>query len=115
MALPFLAPLLDPHQFPEKKMTQRTLFGRIAPPTHETAAFKEHFCGFNKDQYHMRRVKVKPNANKKKSKTINSKKKTGKPKHCAFPKVQDDCKESIQLARSLHTQELRDLVKGCNK
>jgi hypothetical protein len=99
MALPFLAPLLDPHQFPEKKMTQRTLFGRIAPPTHETAAFKEHFCGFNKDQYHMRRVKVKPNANKKKSKTINSKKKTGKPKNIVpFQK----CKMTARRVSSWH-------------
>jgi hypothetical protein len=35
--------------------------------------------------------------------------------HCAFPKVQDDCKESVQLARSLHIQELWDLVKGIKK
>jgi hypothetical protein len=43
---------------------------------------------------HIPRVKIKPNGNKNESKTINSKKKTGKAKHGAFPKVQDDCKES---------------------
>jgi hypothetical protein len=56
-------------------------------------------------------VKAKPNGNKKKSKTIKSKKKIGKPKHCAFPIVQDDCKESVQLTHSLHIQEQRDIVK----
>jgi hypothetical protein len=49
--------------------------------------------------------------NKKESNTTNSKKKTGKAKHGVFPKVQDhDCKECVQLAQSLHIQELRELV-----
>jgi hypothetical protein len=81
MALPYLARLLLP-QFPEKKMTQRTLFGtRVDTHTHETRPVNEHFYGNTKIQSHMCRVMIKPNANKKKSNTINSKKKTGKVKH----------------------------------
>jgi hypothetical protein len=117
MAIPSLTTLKDP-QFPKKKMTQRTLFGRVAPPSPKTIqvpAGKDHFCGFTKVHFHMCIVKVKPNGNKKKSKTIKSKKKIGKPKHCAFPKVQDDCKESVHLTHSLYIQELRDLVKGSTK
>ena len=119
MAIPYLTTLKDP-QFPKKKMTQeRTLVGRVAPPSPKTiqVPVKDHFCGFTKVQFHMCIVKVKPNGNKKKSKTIKSKKKIGKPKHCAFPKVQDDCKECVQLTHSLHIiQELRDLlVKGSTK
>jgi hypothetical protein len=66
MALQFLAPLLVP-QFPENKTTQRTLFGRAAPPTHETVPVKDHFCGFIQVQFHMCRVKVKPNGETRKS------------------------------------------------
>ena len=62
----------------------------------------------------MRRVQIKPNG-KKKSKTINSKKKTGTAKYGAFSKEEDGCKETIQLACSLHIQELRDLVKVVTK
>jgi hypothetical protein len=112
MALPFLAPLLVP-QFPEKKITQRTLLsGRVAPPTHAHVTGNDHFHGNTYVPPHMPRVKIKPNGNKKKSNTINSKKKTGKAKHGAFPKVQDGCKESVQLACSLQIQELRDLIDG---
>jgi hypothetical protein len=47
---------------------------------------------------------------KKDSKATKLKKKTGKPKHLAFHNGQDDCKESVQLARTLQTQELWDLM-----
>jgi hypothetical protein len=110
MALPFLAPLLV-SQFAEKKMTQRTLSGKVVPPTHENVPVNDHFRGNTFVPLHMHRVKIKPNGNKEKSQTIHSRKKTGTAKHGAFPKVQDDCKESVQLARSLHIQELRGLVK----
>jgi hypothetical protein len=53
------------------------------------------------------------NEDRKVFNTIKSKKKIGKPKYCAFPKVQDDCnKESVQSTYSLHIQELRDIVRG---
>jgi hypothetical protein len=95
-------------QFPEKKKTQRTLFGRVAPPTHEKYQ--------SNVQFHIPRIKIKPTGNKKESKTIKSKRKTGKPKHYSFPKVvQDDCKESAHLACSLYIQELRNLVKEITK
>ena len=51
----------------------------------------------------------------KKYKVIKSKKKTGQFNHPGFPKAKDECKETVQLAYSLHIQELRDLVKGSKK
>jgi hypothetical protein len=55
MAIPYLTTLKDP-QFPKKKMTQRTLFGRVAPaPSPKTiqVPVKDHFCGFTKVQFHI--------------------------------------------------------------
>ena len=115
MALPFLAPTLIHKIQVKKQMTQRTLFGKLALPTHENVPVNDHYCGNTYVPYHMRRVQIRPNGNKKKSKNINTKKKAGKEKHGAFPKEADGCKESIQLACSLHIQELRDLVKGSKK
>jgi hypothetical protein len=40
--------------------------------------------------------------NKKDTKTTKSKKNTGKAKHSAFHNGQDDCKESVKLAKTLH-------------
>jgi hypothetical protein len=40
----------------------------------------------------------------------NPRMKTGKAKHSGFHNGQDDCKESVQLAKTLHIQELRDLM-----
>jgi hypothetical protein len=46
---------------------------------------------------------------------MKSKKKTVQVKHPGFTKAKDDYKETVQLANSLHIQELRDLVKGSKK
>jgi hypothetical protein len=82
-------------QIPEdEKMTQKTsMFGMLAP-THEFRAVNGHWHENTYVQEHMRTLKIKEKGNKKKCKTNNShKKKTGKAKHEAFPKVQDhDCK-----------------------
>jgi hypothetical protein len=42
MALPFLDTFLVP-QIPEKKMTQRTMFGMLAPPTHANVLVNGHW------------------------------------------------------------------------
>jgi hypothetical protein len=111
LVIPVLESLLVP-LFPKKKMLQKTLNGGLAPASPETKkvqipAYKR---GTSNVKYHLRTVKIKHNGNKK-----ESKKKTGKPKHSAHPKVKDDCKESVQLANSLHIQELRDLVNSFKK
>ena len=72
-----------------------------------------HNHGFSKVQgYKYYTTPARSCDNKKKDKAIKSKKKTGQAKHPGFPKAKDDCKETVQLAYSLHIQELQDLVKG---
>ena len=92
MAIPNLAPMLVA-KIPEKKMHQQGLWGRVAkaPPA---VKLKE---------YNRKRAE-KSNGSNKKAKTIKDKKKNG-----AIPNVQEDCKESKQLAHSLHIQELKNL------
>ena len=46
-----------------------------------------------------------------KSKDTKSKKKTGKAKHSAFHNGQNDCKESVKLAKTLYIQEQMNLMK----
>ena len=115
MALPFLETFLVPQQIPEKKVIKKTLmgFGKKFGPTHELRPVNGHVCGETTFvTTHMHKMKIRKQGDKKESKNNNSKKKTGKAKHGAFPKVQNDYKESVQLAHSLNIQELRDLVKG---
>jgi hypothetical protein len=111
MAIPSLETLLVP-QFPKNKMLQNTTNGGVAPASPETKKIPvpAHKRGTSHVKFHLHTVKVKPNRNRK-----ESKKKTGKPKHSAYPKVKDDCKESVQLANTLHIQELRDLVNSLKK
>ena len=72
-----------------------------------------HNCGSSKVQgYQYYTDPAKSHGNKKKDKVIKSKKKTGQAKHYGFHKAKDDCNETVQLAYSLHSEELRDLVKG---
>jgi hypothetical protein len=111
MAIPSLEPLLIP-QFPKKKMLQKTLNGGVAPASPKTkkVAVPAHMRGTRNVKFHMRTVKVKPTGNKK-----ESKKQKGKSKQSTNPWVKDDCKESVQLAKTLHIQELRDLVNSFKK
>ena len=75
-----------------------------------------HIRGSSKVQgYKYYTTPAKPHGNKKKGRVIKSNKKTGQAKYPGFPKAKDDCNETVQLAYSLHIQELRDLVKGSNK
>ncbi len=80
------------------------MFGMLAP-THELRAVNGHWREKIYVQEHMCKLKIKQKGKKKECKTNNShkKKKTGKAKHGAFPKVQD------------HECKLRDLIKGSNK
>jgi hypothetical protein len=111
MALPSLATVLDP-QIPKKKLLQMTMLGRVATPTPETRCIqvKGHNRSSKEVKSHTRKIRAKPHGNKKEAKTIKSKKKKGGPRLTAFPKLPDDCKESVELAKTLHIQELRDLV-----
>jgi hypothetical protein len=115
MALPLLETFLVP-QIPERKMTQQTLvFNQKSAPTHVVTTVNGHFCdsgGFVTT--HMRKVKSKKQSNKKASKTINSKKKTGTTKHGAFAKLDDNCKhkEDAQCAQSVHLEQLINLARG---
>jgi hypothetical protein len=106
MALPYLAPMVIPLQVPKNKVIQIGLWGRAVVPAPGPPPIQvgEHTRGGRKVEAHKRKVAVK-------SKATKSKKKTGKAKHSAFHNGQNDCKESVNLARTLYFQELRNLVK----
>jgi hypothetical protein len=117
MTIPALASL-PVAQFPKKKMLQTTLFGKVAPPSPETKSIQVQ--GYNRSstqvQPPLRKINPKPHGNKKDSKATKFKKKAGKPKHSAFPhNGQDDCKESVQLAKTLQIQEPWDLMNRSRK
>jgi hypothetical protein len=107
MVIPHLATLSVP-QFPKKKLLQMTMFGRVAPPSPETknTPVQGHNHSSTQVQFHLCKIKANSHGNKKDSKTIKSKKKIGKSKQSAFHKMQDDCKESVQLAKTLHIRDL---------
>jgi hypothetical protein len=113
MAIPAFA-TLPVAQIPKKKWTQQGLWNREIAllPSLETKTIQVQ--GYNRGttqlHSHLRKINAKPHGNKKDSKATKSKKKTGKPKHSAFHNGQDDCKESVQLAKTLQTQELWDLM-----
>ncbi len=110
MALPVWGNLFVPEipEIPEKKLTKKTLncfeFKKKSGPTHALRPVTAH----------MRKVKNKNQSNKKESKTHNSKKKTGKAKHGAFAKLDDDYKNKgdAMVARSYHLQQLSNLARG---
>jgi hypothetical protein len=119
MALPFLDTFLVP-QIPEKKMSKKTLaFGKKYGPTHELRPVNEHVRGENTFvTTHMRKMKIRKQGDKKESKTNNSnRKKTGKAKHGAFPKLEDDYKNKGDAleARSMYLEQLRELARGNKK
>ena len=118
MAIPFLDPLFVP-KLPQKKFLQIKLWAKKddapAPEPHFIQVLS-HNRGSSKVQgYKYYTTPSKSPGPQKKYKVVKSKKKTGQFNHPGFPKAKDDCKETVQLAYSLHIQELRDLVKGSKK
>jgi hypothetical protein len=116
MALPNMDPILVA-QFPKKKLLQMTLWGKVkAPaPVPDFIQVQSHNRGSIQVQAHKRKITSKPNGNKKKAKSIKSEKKTGQAKAATLAKVPDDCKESVQLAHSLHFQEIKNLFNSFKK
>ena len=116
-------PVLDTDlvtQIREKKITQKTLleFGKKSGPTHEFRPVNEHVRGENTFvKTHMRKMKIRKQGGKKESKTNNSNKKTGKAKHGAFPKLEDNYKNKgdAQEARSMYLEQFRELARGSKK
>jgi hypothetical protein len=111
MAIPAFA-TLPVDKFPKKKWIQKTMRNRVAPPSPETKTIQVqgHNCRSTQVNSHLCKINAKVHGNKKETKSTKSKKKTGKLKHSAFHNGQDDCKESIQLAKTLHIQDLRNLM-----
>jgi hypothetical protein len=114
MALPHWAAVLDT-KFPKKKLIQGTLkWGNVAvatpSPEHDLVEVESHYRGSTKVQAHKRKINIKSDGNKKKGKTKKSKQNTE-----AIPKVTEECKESVQLAHSLHIQEMKSLINSFKK
>jgi hypothetical protein len=83
----------------------------MAPLSPETKTIQVQGHNRGSTQVHpLRKINARAYGNKKETKDTKFKKKTGKPKHFAFHNGQDDCKESVQLAKTLHIQELRNLM-----
>jgi hypothetical protein len=108
MALPYLAHLVIHPQVPKKKLIQSGLWGRnaVPAPKPDFIQIEAHNRGSTKVEAHKGKITAKAKGNKKDTKAIKSKKNTGKAKHSAFHNGQDDCKESVKLAKTLHIQEL---------
>jgi hypothetical protein len=122
MAIPSLAAVTIP-KIPPKKLLQRTMMssGKMDPTRMAAAGPKTkkiqvpgHYRASSKVRPHTRIVKD-ADAKKKETKKPKSKKKNGKPNLSAFVKVKDDCKESLQLAHSLHIEEMRNLMNSFKK
>jgi hypothetical protein len=74
-----------------------------------------HNRGSKQVYSHLRKINAKAHGKKRETKATKSKKKTQQPKHTAFHNGQDDCKNSVALAKSLEIQELRDLMNRIKK
>ena len=73
MARPYYAPLLVP-QLPEKKLIQRTLWGKVAVhpvPKHDLVLVQTHYHGSTKAHAHKRTITVKTHGNKKRERPNN--------------------------------------------
>jgi hypothetical protein len=121
MAIPSLAAVTIP-KIPKKKLLQRTMyFGKMNPP--RMAAPDPKTKKIEVPGHYRRSFKVRPHTRivkdaegkKKETKSPKSKKKYGKPNLSAFQKVKDDCKESVQLAHSLHIEEMKNLMNSFKK
>ena len=110
MALPHLGQMMVA-KIPEKKMVQKGLWGRVAITDTELDVLEvqSHICGSNKVKAHKQKIPDKSKGKSKKAKKINYKKKNGEEENSVIPNEQEDCKESKQLAPSLHIQELKNL------
>ena len=113
MVLPFLAPVAIPLQIPERKVNQIGLWGRdvVSAPKPGLIPVGAHFRGNTKVDAHFRKITVKSKGNNKDTKATKSKMKIAKGKHSFFHNCQNDCKESVKLAKTLHIQELMNLMK----
>ncbi len=112
---PYLAPLVIPLQVPsKKKLNQIGLWGKnvVPAPNPDFIQVGAHNRGDTKVEAHKRKITVRAKGNNKDTNATKSKKKTGKAKHSAFHNGQNDCMESVKLARTLHIQELFNLVKN---
>jgi hypothetical protein len=110
MAPPSLAAALVP-KLEEKKWIQKGLWGKqvIEPatkPSPKVTKVKAYWKGSSQ---------VKAHDRKKKAGSIKNKKKHEEPKSFAFAKMPEDCKESVQLAHSLHIQELQNFMRKVKK
>ena len=118
MAIPFLDPLFVP-KLPQKKFLQIKLWAKQddapAPEPHFIQVLSHNRVSSKVPGYKYYPTPSKSQGPQKKFKVIKSKKKTGQFNHPGFCKAKDDCKKTVQLAYSLHIQELRDLVKGSKK
>jgi hypothetical protein len=111
MAPPSLAAAVVP-QLPKKKLIQKGLWGKQVEVATKVTKVKAYWKGSTQVKAHNRIIEAKIHGNKKEVKNIKYKKKTEEPKHVAFAKVPDDCKESVELAHSLHIQELQDFMRS---
>jgi hypothetical protein len=95
-------------------LNQIGLWGRDVVPASEPDFIQvgAHIWGNTKVEAHLRKITVKAKGNNKYTKATKSKTKTGKAKHSAFHNGQNDCKESGKLAKTLHIQELMNLMKN---
>jgi hypothetical protein len=84
-------------------------------PEQDVIQVGAHICGDTKVEAHKREITVKAKGNNQDTKATKSKKKTGKAKHSAFHNGKNDCKESVKLAKTLHIQELMNLMKNREK
>jgi leucyl aminopeptidase len=119
MPPPSLAAVLVP-QLAEKKLIQKGLWGKqvevaTSKPSTKVTKVKAYWKGSKQVKAHNRIIGAKTHGNKQKAMNIKHKKKTEQPKHSAFAKVPDDCKESVQLAHSLHIQELQNLMRNSHE
>ena len=116
MAPPDMETTTQRNQLPKKKWVQKGLWGKHVEgnTTKETKTCKVKDY-VKKDNTpvkgHDRNIRANPSAEKRvKTKRSN---KTGKrAKHCVYPKDPKDDKNSVQLATSLHIQELRNMCRN---
>jgi hypothetical protein len=89
----------------------------VAPPSPKTKTIQVqgHNRGSTQVYSHLCKINAKAHGNKRATKATKSKKVTGKPKQNAFHSGEDDCKDSVALAKSLEIQELRDLMNRIKK
>jgi hypothetical protein len=98
---------------PKKKLIQKGLWGKQVEVATKVTKVKAYWKGSKQVKAHNRIIEAKTHGNKKEVKNIKYKKKTEEAKHFAFAKLPDeDCKESVQLAHSLHIQELQNFMRN---